>query len=279
MDNYKDLVSSTLELPSPPVVVQRLQEVFSREEISGHDIAQVIETDQSFTARVLRLVNSPFYGFTRRIVSVEEAITMLGINSIKQLILTTSLLNTFKTGKQTSTLTNFWSHSLGVAVIAKHLAFRLDKDTQSEVFLGGILHDIGRLFFLKFEPGRFDQFYVGQESMTGLDSETAFFGMNHQTIGEMLAHKWNFPKSICAIIGHHHKPLESVDHVQMVAAINMADIICHGFDLGHSGNFYISNFNPEAWKAVNLSYGELEKRLAKALMEFDNSERAFLELN
>jgi putative nucleotidyltransferase with HDIG domain len=279
MDNYKDLVSSTLELPSPPVVVQRLQKVFSREEISGHDIARVIETDQSFTARVLRLVNSPFYGFTRKIVSVEEAITMLGINAIKQLILATSLLNTFKTGKQTSALTNFWSHSLGVAIIAKHLAYRFDKDTQSEIFLGGILHDIGRLFFLKFEPERFDQFYVGQESVTGIDSEAAFFGIDHQKIGEMLARKWNFPKSICAIIEYHHRPLESVDHVQMVATINMADIICHGFDLGRSGNFYISDFYPEVWKTVNLSYAELEKRLEIALTEFENSEKAFLELN
>jgi putative nucleotidyltransferase with HDIG domain len=278
MDDYKGLVSSTLELPSPPAVVQRLHELFSREEISGHDIARVVETDQSFTARVLRLVNSPFYGFTRRIVSVEEAITMLGINSIKQLLLTTSLLNTFKTGKQTSTLSNFWSHSLGVAVIARRLAFRFDKDTQSEVFLGGILHDIGRLVFLKFEPERFDQFYVGQESVTGIDSEAAFFGIDHQKIGETLARKWNFPENICSIISYHHTPLKSGEYILVVSLVNIADLLCHALGIGRSGNYYVTDFYPEAWVKLGIDYTELERKLIGVVEEIRASEQSLREL-
>ncbi|MCX6826227.1 MAG: HDOD domain-containing protein [candidate division Zixibacteria bacterium] len=277
MQDYQLMIDRMIELPSPPLVVHRLQEVFSREEISGHDIAKIVEIDQSFTARVLRLVNSPFYGFTRKIVLIEEAVTMLGINAIQQLLLTTSLLGSFKKADKSIKISGFWIHSFGVAVIAKALLSHRDKDTQSEVFMGGILHDIGRLVYLRLDPDRFLSFYVGQDMAPDLAGERGYFGIDHQMAGYMLAQKWNFPKGICDIIKYHHQPIESPLYLQTASAVHIADIICHGFAISHQVNFYITEYYPEAWKAINLSYGELEKRLAKALMEFENSVEAFLE--
>jgi HD-like signal output (HDOD) protein len=95
VEDYRLAIKKIADLPSPPIVVQKLQTRMAEQDISSKEVAKIIETDQAFTARVLKLVNSPFYGFARRIVSVEEAITMLGFNTVHQLLLATSVLNTF----------------------------------------------------------------------------------------------------------------------------------------------------------------------------------------
>jgi len=278
MKSYETLIKSVVDLPSPPLIVQRLHEVFSTEEISARAIAQVVETDQGFTARVLRLVNSPFYGFRRKIVAVEEAVTMLGYNSIKQLLLTTSLMNTFAKGKYAGTFENFWTHSLGVAIVARHLTYKYNRDTRSEAFICGLLHDVGRLVLMKTDPERFHTFYFELGQVTDLGDEKDFFGIDHQKIGEMLAQKWNFPKSVCQAIANHHTPLLAKEYLFLVAVIHMANIICHALAIGNSPNFYVSQFSLEAWKALKLDYVELEKILVDITKETKNPKEMLREL-
>lgn len=278
MKSYETLIKSIVDLPSPPIVVQKLHEVFSKEEVSSHAIAQIVETDQAFTARVLRLVNSPFYGFRRKVVAVEDAVTMLGFNSIKQLLLTTSLVNTFAKGKHSETFENFWTHSLGVAIIARSMTYRHSRDTRSEAFVCGLLHDVGRLVLMKADPDRFHAFYFEQDQVTDLEDEKDFFGIDHQKIGEMLAQKWNFPKSICHAIANHHTPLLARQNLFLVAVIHIADIIGHALAVGNSANSYVSQFSPEAWTTLKLSYEELEKVLMDITMEVKNPKEMLREL-
>ncbi|SYZ71912.1 putative Metal-dependent phosphohydrolase, HD protein [Candidatus Zixiibacteriota bacterium] len=278
MPDLRIIVDNAIELPSPPIVIQHLQELFKKDEVQGHEIARIVEMDQSLTARVLRLVNSPFYGFSRKVISVEEAVTMLGLNTIRQLLLGTSLLSILKVANQSSRINGFWMHSLGVGVIAKAILSHRDREVQSEAFLGGLLHDIGRFILLKSNPARFDEFYVGEDAAVDLKGEAEYFGVDHQKIGEALARKWNFPESICLVIGRHHCPRECRNQNILVASINIADIICHGFDIGKSGNFYVSDFNPELWKALGLRFSDLEKRLYSAIIELEKSKEFFLEI-
>jgi putative nucleotidyltransferase with HDIG domain len=270
-DSYATMVGELKELPSPPMVIQRLQAIFVKNEITGREIAQIVETDQGFTARVLRLVNSPFYGFARKIVSVEEAISMLGFNSIKQLILATSMMNAFKNQQYAINMRKFWLHSLAVGVIAKHLLYNRNSDTQNEAFLCGLLHDVGRLIFSKMDPMKFTAFYFDMKSVTNIENETKFFGIDHQKLGELLAKKWNFPESIATVIANHHTPLEAKGHNLLVSAVNIADIVAHAFAIGDSANFYISDFYPEAWKTLGLDFERFEKTLHNALDDVDKS--------
>jgi len=279
VDDYRTLVDNMIELPSPPFIIQRLYAIFSMEEISAYEIAKVVETDQSFTARVLRLVNSPFYGLTRKIAGIEEAVCILGFNAIRQLLLTASLLKAFKMEGQSAKVADFWIHSMGVAIIARRLLMHRDKETQSEAFMGGILHDVGRLVFLKSDPNRFSSLYIEKEAVTDLKNETESFGINHQQVGGMLAQKWNFPESICDVVGKHHSPLESSKFLMLVSAINIADLLCHALGIGQSGNFYVSEFFPEAWRSLGLSYDDLERRLSGVHAEIVASEKSIFDLH
>lgn len=277
MQNYDTIFDKHLNLPSPPIVIQKLQSCISQD-AGNRELAQIIETDQAFTARILKLVNSPFYGFAGRIVSVEEAITMLGMNTIHQLLLTTSLLNTIKIDNRALDLNNFWIHSFGVGVIAKRMLFKRNKEIQNEGFMGGILHDIGRLIFVKMDPAKFIDFYTHQNMVIALEAEKKYWQIDHQKLGEILANKWNFPPSISTTIAFHHTPDEAPEHKLLVSAVHIADVLCHALAIGDSGNFYVSNYSPQAWLNLELPIDDLEKVLNNSLDEIENSKHMLRDL-
>ncbi|MBD3232590.1 MAG: HDOD domain-containing protein [candidate division Zixibacteria bacterium] len=273
-----ELLSKGLNnLPSPPIVVQRLNTRLGQEDVSSHEIASIIETDQSFTVRILKLVNSPFYGFARKIVSVEEAITMLGFNAVQQLVFTTSVLSRFKFKNKRLDLGEFWRHSFGVGIIGKHLLMK-NRRLQNEGFLCGILHDIGRLLFLTAVPEKFASFYFRGSMMIDLETEREAFGINHQQFGEILAQKWNLPDSLATVIGNHHTPLGAIDYEVIASAVHVANLISHALNIGDSGNYFVSNFSPEAWELLGISYDDLEEVLRKAISEIEASENLLREL-
>lgn len=271
MDTIQSILSKQINLPSPPIVIQKLQSVMSHGDVGNHELAQIIETDQAFTARILRLVNSPFYGFVGKIVSVDEAITMLGLNTIHQLLLTTSLLSIIKVDINTFDLNKFWLHSFGVGVLTRHLLFKHSKDAQSEGFIGGILHDIGRIILVKYDSSKFSKFYSQTSTAINLDKEEEFFGINHQKLGEVLAQKWNFPESIQTAIAKHHSPLLAKKHNLLASAVNIADFLCHALQIGDSGNYFITDFYQNAWELMNITMDDLDGILRNSLTEIDNS--------
>ncbi|MDD4051797.1 MAG: HDOD domain-containing protein, partial [candidate division Zixibacteria bacterium] len=200
MDAYQNLVEKLHELPSQPAVLRRLQSLISQEEVSSHQAAEIIEMDQGFTVRILRLVNSPFYGFSRMVVSVEEAITMLGFNAVHQLLLTSSLMKSMDWQGKAVNLHAFWKHSFGVGVAAKHLLYGMDKHIMDEAFICGIVHDVGRLVYIKTDFKKYAAFHAGPKRATSLNEEREFFGADHQVLGQLLAGKWNFPESVRTVI-------------------------------------------------------------------------------
>lgn len=272
MVEIETLIEDVADLPSLPMVIQRLHTSISEEDISIREIAAIIETDQAFTARVLRLVNSPFYGLTQRISSVEGAITILGFDAVHQLLITTSVMTAFKGYEKVFNIRDFWKHSFGVGVIAKRLLFKFDKETKSIGFICGILHDMGRLMLVRFDPEKFIAFYTRMKMVTDLEAENEYFGIDHQALGEMLANKWNFPADLTTAIANHHAPLAVDDNSGIVSAVNIADMLCHALSIGDSCSYYVSEFFPEAWERLKLSMDELGEILKKALDEMDELE-------
>jgi HD-like signal output (HDOD) protein len=269
MDDFNIILKKIVDLPSPPTVVQQLQARIAEQDISSKEVASIIEIDQAFTARVLRLVNSPFYGFSRKIVSVEEAITMLGFNTVHQLLLTTSLLNSFEVKSSVLNLQNFWMHSFGVGVIAKQLLYKRGKDIRNEGFMCGILHDIGRLIFVKIDADKFAAFQGNKPRVTDLEAERKYFDIDHQKLGEMLAKRWNFPESIVMAIAKHHDPPMNCKYDTLISAVNISDMLCHALSIGDSGSYYISTFSQDAWNKLEIEMSGLESILVKSLNEID----------
>jgi putative nucleotidyltransferase with HDIG domain len=158
-----------------------------------------------------------------------------------------------------------------VGVIAKHLLHKSSNDLRNEGFMCGILHDIGRLIYVKLDPAKFAAFHGGGEVATDLEAETKFFGIDHQKLGEMLARKWNFPESIALVIARHHDPPVSDKYGILVSAINIADMLCHSLSIGDSGNYFVAEFSAPAWKLLEIEMPELENIMRRALSEIDKS--------
>ncbi len=264
-----------VNLPSAPAIVAHLSHLIQRPEVSSHEIADVVETDQGFTARLLKLVNSPFYGFARQITSVDEAITMLGLDAVHQLLLTTSLLDTLSCDSKVLNLNQFWLHSFGVGATASTLVERLNKDLCNEAFMCGILHDIGRLIFIRVDADRYARFYDEGDSVTDLKKEAEWFGLDHQQVAEKLAECWNFPRSLTAAIGNHHTPDVVSDFKLLVSAVHIADVLCHALGIGTSGNVFVADFSPAAYRLLELNEATLDQAISHAVEKIDRT-RSFI---
>jgi HD-like signal output (HDOD) protein len=272
-----ELLRSRIDLPSAPFVVQRLHSLISSEETSSHQIAEVVETDQAFTARILKLVNSPFYGFARQITSVDEAVTILGLNAVHQLLLATSVLDILGSGSHVLNAHDFWRHSFGVGALSRRLLPRENSDAQGEALSSGILHDVGRLLLLKADPQRFSAFLSDGTIAYDTNREKEFFGIDHQELGALLAEKWRFPDGVTAAIRYHHSPEDATSHRRLVATIHIADFLCHAMQVGNSGRQFVTEFAPQAWASLGLSTNDLEVALRRALDDVDEAQRAILD--
>ncbi|MCK5124613.1 MAG: HDOD domain-containing protein [candidate division Zixibacteria bacterium] len=273
MQDIEKTISSIGDLPSQPVVLQKLHLLVNNKDTSSHKVAQIIETDQGFTARVLRLVNSPFFGFTRKIASVEEAITMIGFNSIHQLLLATSLMGTFQIDEALLKIKEFWRHCFAVGVVAKHIIAPAYSNLKDECFASGVLHDVGRLILINANARKYQECIEKTTGVIDLTSEKQIFGVNHQETGNLLAEHWRFPESIRAGIGYHHTPTQAPEFTEIASAVHLADIIAHGMNLGNSGSFFISNFDKDACLLLQLNIDELESILETALNEIEETEQ------
>ncbi len=272
MLSQKSVTENLSELPSPPIVIQRLHRIISEQDPGIKEVSQIIETDPAFTAKVLRLVNSPFYGVARRVSSVSDAITILGFNSVHQLLLTTSILDVFKTGTGAVNIDDFWKHSFGVGAIAKNLLFRKSQDYQNEAFICGILHDIGRLLYVKADPKMFGWFYFERQAVCSIEDEKEHFGIDHQEVGRLLAQKWNFPENVIEVITKHHVPETAEKYPMLVATVNIANMLCHAMQIGSNYSNYVTEFHTEAWQKLDLTWEQLEKCLRGAMVEIGHSE-------
>lgn len=277
MSQSASIWARRIELPSAPVVVQRLHEVMRKDTTGAREIARLVEADQALTARVLRVVNSPFYGLAKKVTAVADAIKIMGVKTIHQLVLAASVMESFsKDIEEAVDAKSFWLHSLGTGLIAKHLIRAGNSELASEALTAGILHDIGRLLYAKADPKRFMVLYGQTQAACDLSRESELFGMDHQEVGARLAGQWNFPSTIREAIEFHHEPDRAPESSLVVCAVSVADLICHGLGVGDSANYYVTTFSPNAWKRLDIEYDELTTLIRGALKELSDTKSALM---
>ena len=255
------------DLPTLPHVVQRLASMIGRPTVSTEEIGSLIEKDQVLAAKVLRLANSPFYGFPSRIGSVPHAVIVLGLNVVKGLTLCASALSIMKDAG----MDQLWRHSLGVAITANLLATRLEIKNHEELFVAGLLHDIGKVvLYVKWpevgagikEAQRAD----GKRSL--FDAEQDVTGLSHADIGGCLANAWHLPIMLREPILYHHNPTLSKEAPLQTAIVHVADILVKGLACGNPGDDIIPPLSKAAWDMVGLNQHTLDECVEKVSSEF-----------
>ena len=254
------------ELPTLPHVVQKLASMIGRPNVSAEEIGALIEKDQVLSAKVLRLANSPFYGFPSRIASVAHAVVVLGLNVVKGLTLCATAFDMMKNAG----MNELWRHSLGVAITAHILGTKASLKNPEEVFVAGLLHDIGKVvLYVKWtDVGRHITATTQKTGRSLMEAEQDLFDVTHADVGGWLATAWHLPTSLREPILHHHKPAAAQDAPLQTAIVHVADILVKGLACGNPGDLLVPPLSRQAWELVGLDTQSLAQCLAKAAEEF-----------
>ena len=204
------------ELPTLPMIYFKVNKALQNNEASIKGVADIIEMDQAMSSKVLHIVNCAFYGFRSKISSIHHAVMILGFNAVKNAIVSVSILDVFAIKEKFLgfDVKNFWSHSIAVAVISKHLAEKSRIASPEDAFIAGLLHDMGKLIMMQHFKEEFGQFWESQQKdgLTFYDAERAILPVNHAQIGAYLAKRWLFPEQLIeSISGHHLNEITSMN--------------------------------------------------------------------
>jgi HD-like signal output (HDOD) protein len=225
-------ISQVGEIATLPEVTVKIIEIVENPRSTARDLHEVIKKDPALSAKVLKVVNSAFYGLPGQIASVDRAVVLLGLAAVKNIAIATSVARMFKGGSIAPGFNakDLWKHSAGVAVAAKLIGKAAGETASSEeLFLAGLIHDLGILIERQVFPAELAE--IVKRSAVGdcdfLTLENELIGANHQTFGEALATKWKFPRHLRAIVGFHHTPERiSSELRRSVEIIHLADILC-----------------------------------------------------
>ncbi|MBN2227591.1 MAG: HDOD domain-containing protein [candidate division Zixibacteria bacterium] len=201
----QDVLDDNPQLSSLPQTMVEVLRVARDEKASTRDLAEVLQHDPSMTAKVLRMVNSPYYGMMREIGSVRQAVQTIGMRQVMALALTSSVYRMTDNWNSCLDRVRFWRHSLEVAIAARMIAEKAGYRHSEEAFVAGLLHDLGLLILEHAVPDRFSQVWKQAEREGNLpELEIEAWGTNHALIGQYLLERWNLPDTISRAVGRHH---------------------------------------------------------------------------
>ena len=215
------------DLPPLPAIVTRIMETVNNPETSAEDLNKLISMDQGLSSKVLRIVNSSYYGFPKRISTITHAVVILGFNTVRNLVLGVSAFGLLGQKSMPYGLNRgkFWEHSVATAMASGILARkRLPKirTAPDEVFIGGLLHDLGALFLDSYFPVQYavGMAFAAREGKTSRDAENMVLGIDHVMVGRRIAEFWNFPPHLVAMLGSHHDPTRETENFELTALVH-----------------------------------------------------------
>ncbi len=218
------------EFPSLPTVVSRVLQVTSDAESSANQLMQAILPDQSMCATILKIANSAFFGLPRKVSTLEKAVMVLGFNEIRNIVLGKSVFNSFKqlNGDNKKNIEQFWSHSFSCGLAAKILAERVNLPS-SELFIAGLIHDIGKLAMLISFPNLYSSLMkiTNENPLSSCENEQELFMIAHDEVAQNILKRWLFPQSLVIAVGFHHHPVEAPAHNLLSSTVQIADILAH----------------------------------------------------
>ncbi len=272
-------------MPSLSTTVSKVLEVCNSPKTSANDLNRVISLDPVLTGHVLKLINSAYYSLPNQISSLARAIIMLGLNTVKNLALSTAVIGAL--GKKSSFTTlpmdDFWAHSICVGVTAKALAGlrSVPNSAREEYFVAGMLHDLGKIPL----NNCFSENYGQALQLTALEqgpllrAEQLLVGVDHGVAGRLIGEKWRLSAAIIEGLAYHHAPEQaSAEHKDLVATVALANLYANIYEMGSAGDIYPeSAFVATILEIMGLKWGDLQPLQEIVRSEIDKAQ-VFLNL-
>lgn len=242
-------------LPTLPGIIRKLGVLSDNAKSTIDEMARLVSSDQILSAKVLRLVNSPFYGFSGRISTVSKALILLGVNVVKGLALSTSIFEIMERH-----VIGLWEHSLGSAVAANIISKKLGLSDGEEIATAALLHDIGKVIIKLKLQGDLTaiESLCGQKGIPLYEAERECLGTDHAEIGLWLGKAWFLPEKLIEPIAYHHDVARSATHRVRTAVVHVSDLLIKASGFGFSGDEMVSRLDPVAWQTLRLSEAKLQ---------------------
>jgi HD-like signal output (HDOD) protein len=266
-DEIRNFILDIRTLPTLPGIVSKLNSLAENDKSSIQEMARLVSSDQVLSARILRLANSPSYGFYR-VATISNAMILLGVDVVKSLVLSSSIFEIME-----KSALGLWEHSLGAGVAANIIAKRLHLPECEEISTAALLHDIGKVIIhLKLEDSYADILTMTEEKEIPMhEAERALTGTDHAEVGGWLAKNWFLPEKLVVPIACHHDVESTVAHQAKTAVVHLADILIKAGGFGFSGDECVPLIQPTAWKRLGMTEAllaeivdELEEKLIDA---------------
>lgn len=268
-NELKKIIMDTKTLPTLPGIINKLNSLSENEKSSVQEMAKIVSSDQVLSARILRLANSPSYGFYR-VSTISNAMILLGVNVVKSLALSSSIFEIMEKNS-----VGLWEHSLGVGVAANLIARKLALPECEEIATAALLHDIGKVIIsLKCsEADLAIRRTIRDQDIYTWEAERQVLDTDHSEIGAWLAKSWFLPDKLSEPIACHHDVILSENHRIKTSVVHIADALIKASGFGNSGDNYVPQIQKIAWETLRLTdqlLTELVEEVEDKLVEVKN---------
>lgn len=275
-----DLINKTLELPTIPNVLLKLNEVMAAPDSSAEDVAKVISLDPSVSTNILRIVNSAYYGLQVRVSSINLAVSIMGFNMTKKVALKAAIFSVFaKKDKADVKLFDhqaFWKHSIYSGVIARvfgQASANFAGIHPEDLYVCGLLHDIGKIILLENAPENFQKILerAKKEDLPSVDVEQEELGFTHADAGSVLAIKWFLPEDLTIAIRYHHAPDRDPFHKTLSSLVCLADSLAAKAGKPSMPELNYPEPDEKLYEQVGIAPDAVDELLEKSNQEFLDS--------
>lgn len=274
-DTILEKLDRVENLPTLPSIVMEVNKMLQDPNTSIRQLSEIIERDQSFVSKILKLVNSAFFGLRSKVGNISHAITLLGFSTIRNAVLSVSVISAFTDDNDFTgfDITDFWKHSIAVAVTSRNLAEKSRLHSQDESFIGGLLHDIGKVILFQYFKDLFlkiwEIFKNGGQPFYLVEREA--LQIDHAQIGAHLAEKWQLPKELVNAIRCHHEINEALKDQNLLMIVHTADLIVNNLLGNPPGEIDFAKVSPNALKALESPLREASSWFPEVFTEIESA--------
>lgn len=279
MSRLDEILSLVKHVPPFPKVAQRVSEMLNDPDVSATALAEVIQYDQVITANVLKICNAAYFGLPRKVASLDEALVIVGNDTLKDIIITSSSARFYKGAAGEGYKLDqgeLWKHSIAVGIMAKELVKYVKGVEPGSAFTAGLLHDIGKRFLSSFVADDFKKIMmkVVQDNCSFVEAEKELLGASHAELGGMIMSQWGFPKEIELAVLQHHDP-EALEKDSLTAIVALANALVISMGIGVGADGLSVKMQGSGLKRFGITPMHLELCMANLLSEIDRAQELF----
>ncbi len=276
-----EIVAKTTDLPVMPAAAVAVMEETKKATCTAQSVAACLQQDQALSSRMLRLSNSSYYGMSRRVSTIHDAVIVLGMRVVRNLAIVASTYPFLQKSLSGYGLDaqSLWAHSFATGVAAQTIAEKTRKVDPSEAFVAGLLHNMGKLALNIWIENKIVPLIAlcERESLPFDAIERKVLGFDHADVGAHLAQQWNLPSSLVSAIQCHHRPLEAPSGEYLSHVVHLGDHYATSFGIGQGGDSFRYQFFDEVLDVLQLPSEECDLVANDFLLAYEKHQKLFQE--